>query len=492
MAKKIKTLEELLEEALVPEDEVPYKVPENWVWSKLGEVAKWGSGGTPSRKKPEYYTGDIPWIKTGELNDSIVYDTEEKITEEAVGKSSAKIFPKGSVVIAMYGATIGKTGILGVDATTNQACAVAIPNSKIFNNLYLFNYLKSQKENFICIGKGGAQPNISQTIIKEYFMPVPPLSEQKRIVQKIEILFSKLDKSKELIEEAREDFENRKSAILAKAFRGELTKKWREENADLESVEELLKTIEEDIDKSKSKKKKTNVIEDIEPPYELPEKWKWVKLEDIVNVKGGKRLPKGESLVNYDTGHPYIKAGDLKKGTVLFDNLQYITEEICSKIKNYTVNSGDVYITIVGACIGDVGIIPNELDGANLTENAAKLCNIIYMNNVYIAKWLSSYEAQHKIKDKISSATLGKLSLTRIKTLEIPLPPLEEQKQIVKILDKLLEEESKIEELTQLKEQIEFIKKSILAKAFRGDLGTNDPSEESALELLKDILKEKL
>ena len=155
------------------------ELPEGWAEATLEDIAQWGSGGTPSRKNSEYYDGLIPWIKTGELNQKIIVDTEEKITDLALQNSSAKIFPKGSVAVAMYGATIGKTSILGMDAATNQACAVGIPNLEITTTEYLWHYLSSQKEDFIEAGKGGAQPNISQGVVKEWPLPLPPLNEQK-------------------------------------------------------------------------------------------------------------------------------------------------------------------------------------------------------------------------------------------------------------------------------------------------------------------------
>lgn len=159
MAKRKKqelSLEELLEQALVPKDEQPYPVPSNWVWTRLENVATWGSGGTPSRKIPDYFRGTIPWIKTGELNNDFIYDSEEKITEEAINRSSAKIFPINTVVIAMYGATIGKAGILGIPAATNQACACGIPSLAI-NYKYLFYYSISEKERFINKGLVSSQ-----------------------------------------------------------------------------------------------------------------------------------------------------------------------------------------------------------------------------------------------------------------------------------------------------------------------------------------------
>lgn len=223
------TIEERLQQAMVPAEEQPYEVPENWVWVRLENVASWGSGGTPSRKHEEYYNGDILWIKTGELNNGWIYDTEEKITDKGLKKSSAKLFPPYSVLIAMYGATIGKVAILGVPATTNQACACAVCNQSLLY-MYLFYYCISQKNVFIEKGKGGAQPNISQIILKQHPIPLPPLSEQQRIVERIEELFAKLDEAKERLQEVADSFAVRKAGILHKAFTGELTKQWRREN----------------------------------------------------------------------------------------------------------------------------------------------------------------------------------------------------------------------------------------------------------------------
>lgn len=136
------TPEERLQAALVPDWEWPYKLPENWCWTRMQEIAQWGSGGTPSRKVSEYYNGDISWVKTGELNDDYIFETEEHITQEAISHSSAKIYPTDTVVIAMYGATIGKVGILGIPAATNQACACAIVKPST-DYKYLFYYAQT-------------------------------------------------------------------------------------------------------------------------------------------------------------------------------------------------------------------------------------------------------------------------------------------------------------------------------------------------------------
>lgn len=194
---------------------------EEWQNLTLNDVAKWGSGGTPSRKHLEYYAGDIPWVKTGELNNEYLYETEEHITKDAIKNSSAKIFPKETVIIAMYGATIGQCAILGIDAATNQACACAIVKQNTYNK-FLFNYLISQKINFINLGKGGAQPNISQAIIKEYPIFLPSLPEQQEIVSILDTLLSKEHQTKDAAETVLEEIELMKKSILARAFRGEL------------------------------------------------------------------------------------------------------------------------------------------------------------------------------------------------------------------------------------------------------------------------------
>ncbi|MBD5417812.1 MAG: hypothetical protein HDR50_09210 [Desulfovibrio sp.] len=195
---------------------------EEWQNLTLNDVAKWGSGGTPSRKQPEYYAGNIAWVKTGELNNDYLYETEEHITKDAIKNSSAKIFPKETVIIAMYGATIGQCAILGIDAATNQACACGIVRQNTYNK-FLFNYLISEKNNFISLGKGGAQPNISQTIIKEYPISLPSLPEQREIVRILDVLLAKEQRIEEAAEYVLEQIELMKKSILARAFRGGLT-----------------------------------------------------------------------------------------------------------------------------------------------------------------------------------------------------------------------------------------------------------------------------
>ena len=171
---------------------LPFEVPDGWCWATLGSIGKWQSGATPSRMRKDYYGGDIPWLKTGDLNDWYITDIPEYITQQALNETSVKLNPAGSILIAMYGATIGKIGILTMPATTNQACCACISHNGI-EQMYLFYYLLSHKGEFVRQGGGGAQPNISKEKIVETLIPIPPLSEQLRIIKAIEAIFNQID-----------------------------------------------------------------------------------------------------------------------------------------------------------------------------------------------------------------------------------------------------------------------------------------------------------
>ena len=167
-------------------EQIPFEIPNSWTWVRMGQIGDWGAGSTPQRGNQDYYGGNILWLKTGELNNGIVYDTEEKITQRAFQDCSLRMNKIGDVLIAMYGATIGKLAIVGKELTTNQACCGCTPY--VVFNWYLFYFLMASRDTFIKKGEGGAQPNISRVKLVEYLIPLPPLREQKRIVQKIEQL----------------------------------------------------------------------------------------------------------------------------------------------------------------------------------------------------------------------------------------------------------------------------------------------------------------
>jgi len=186
-------------------------------------ILKMTSGGTPNRGNSKYYDGDIPWLKSGELQDNKnIINSEEKITKEAVRKSSAKIFPIGTILFAMYGATAGKIGILGIEASTNQAVVGMIPVVEKLNNKFLFYFLMKKREEIIAQAWGGAQPNLSQTILKTFSIPLPSLLEQKKIVAKLDALSEKLRTLRELQNSQLDDFKSLERAYLREAFKGKL------------------------------------------------------------------------------------------------------------------------------------------------------------------------------------------------------------------------------------------------------------------------------
>lgn len=446
------TIEERLQQALVPAEEQPYEVPENWVWVRLESVASWGSGGTPSRKHEEYYNGDILWIKTGELNNGWIYDTEEKITDEGLKKSSAKLFPPYSVLIAMYGATIGKVAILGVPATTNQACACAVCNQSLLY-MYLFYYCISQKNVFIEKGKGGAQPNISQIILKQHPIPLPPLSEQQRIVERIEELFAKLDEAKERLQEVADSFAVRKAAILHKAFTGELTKQWRRENG----------------------------VRD--------ESWEEKKGEDFFEyVTSGSR---GWAKYYSDKGSIFIRMGNLNHGTIELDfsDIQYVELPDQVEGQRSKLQKNDILISIT-ADVGMIALVREDMDAyINQHVALARPKNDLYAE--FLAWYFVSNDGLQQMQNKQRGATKIGLGLQDIRSIILKIPTLPEQHEIVRLIDDLLARERAAQQAAeQALASIDLMKKSILARAFRGELGTNKASEASALELLKQVLAE--
>ena len=171
-------------------EQIPFEIPNSWTWARMGQIGDWGAGSTPQRSNQDYYGGNILWLKTGELNNGIIYDTEEKITQRAFQDYSLRMNKIGDVLIAMYGATIGKLAIVGKELTTNQACCGCTPH--IVYNWFLFYFLMASRDTFIKKGEGGAQPNISRVKLVEHLIPLPPLNEQKRIVAQIEKLFEQL------------------------------------------------------------------------------------------------------------------------------------------------------------------------------------------------------------------------------------------------------------------------------------------------------------
>ena len=376
------------------DEEVPFEIPQGWEWCRMGCIGDWGAGATPAKGNPDYYGGSILWLRTGELNNGIVYDSEIKITDKALQECSLRMNKIGDVLIAMYGATIGKVAIVGKELTTNQACCACTPFG--IYNYYLFFFLMGSQIDFIKKGEGGAQPNISREKLISHLMPIPPFAEQNRIVEKIQRLLPLVEKysNNQLLQDKlnSEITDKLCKSILQEAIQGKLVPQIREEGTAQELLEQIKEEKQNLVKEGKLKKSAlaTSVIFrgddnkyweksgdsivciDEEIPFGIPSSWSWCRLGNIASVKGGKRIPVGEKLTTENTGHMYIRVADMKENTVKTDDIHYISESIYQKIKSYTISTEDLYITVAGT-IGSVGEIPKVFDNANLTENADKI-----------------------------------------------------------------------------------------------------------------------
>lgn len=388
-------------------EQVPFEVPEGWVWTTLGNIGTWQAGGTPNRSNKEYYGGNIPWLKTGDLNDSFIISIPESITEEAVSKSSAKLNPKGSVLMAMYGATIGKLGILTFPAATNQACCACIQYDAVVQ-MYLFYYLMSQRSSFIEKGGGGAQPNISKEIIINTAIPVPPLSEQSRIVSQIDYWFSIIEKIESAKVNLKTCIEQTKNKILTLAIHGKLVP----QDPNDEPASELLKRINP----------KVEITCDNAHYPQLPKSWCLASLGDLCSLCDGRK--------RIEEYLPYIDVKYLRK--------EKSTETISA---GKYVSKGSLLILADGENSGEVFRAPcNGYQGSTFKQ-------LVINNNVHTEYLLLVIEMSRKMlrENKVGSA-IPHLNKKIFKAIPVHLPPYQEQTRIVdevtnlnKLLDIIME-----------------------------------------------------
>ena len=428
---------------------------EDWVEVELGNIFHTTSGGTPSRRNNDYYKGSIPWVKSGELDKGVVFDTEEKISEEAIKNSSAKIFPKGTLLIALYGATIGKLAFLGVDAATNQAICGIYHNDNI-DSKFLYYFLLFRRPKLISQGTGGAQPNISQTILKKLEFPFPSRPEQRSIVLKIENLFASLDKGIADLKTAHEQLKVYRQAVLKKAFEGEFT------NRDVKEGE-------------------------------LPECWKWVKLGEVFYTSSG-GTPSRRNDNYYRGTIPWVKSGELDKGKIL-DTEENISEDAIKNSSAKVFPKGTLLIAMYGATIGKLSFL-----GVDAATNQA-ICGI-YENENIVSNFLYYFLLFRKPKliSQGSGGAQPNISQTILKKLEIPFPPKQEQHAVVREIESRLSVCDKVEQnINEALEKADALRQSILKKAFEGKLLSEEEiakckqeaDYEPASELLKKIKAEK-
>jgi len=493
MAKKTKdsnlSIEERLEQALIPNWDEPYKLPENWCWTTIKQVAEIVTGSTPSKKNPEYYGESFPFFKPADLDAGrSVRIASEYLSEK--GKAVARIIPAKSTAVCCIG-SIGKSGYLEVDGTTNQQINSAIPK---INPLYLYYYVNTDFFTNQLWQKSSATTIsiVNKSKMEECTFPLCPTDEQQRIVDRIETLFAKLDEAREKAQEVIDGFEARKAAILHKAFSGEL---YATDNSS--SLDELLSDIfsyREGLIKNKIiQRSKLKAMEDKDVISSFPSSWKQLKLGEISFVTKLAGFEYTKYIKLEESGDiPVVRAQNVRKGYLDTTNLLYIDRQTSENLSRSALDKPSLLITFIGAGIGDVCVF-DKPQRFHLAPNVAKVEPYCDKNGAINIKFLLYYllspAGQKEIFKSMKAVAQPSLSMETIRDIVIPFATKEEQDGIVSIVDSLISKEQQAKEAAEaVIEQIDTMKKAILARAFRGELGTNDPSEESAIELLKQVL----
>ena len=436
-------------------DEIPFEIPKGWEWCRMGCIGDWGAGATPAKGNPDYYGGSILWLRTGELNNGIVNDSEIKITDKALQECSLRMNKIGDVLIAMYGATIGKVAIVGKELTTNQACCACTPFG--IYNYYLFFFLMGSQIDFIKKGEGGAQPNISREKLISHLIPIPPLAEQHRIVEKIQYLLPLVEKysnSQILQNKLNSEIKDKlRKSILQEAIQGKLAPQIAEEGTAQKLLEQIKTEKQKLVKEGKLKKsalatsvifrgddnryyekvgkKCVDITEEI--PFEIPASWAWCHLNDIAESDLGKTMNKGQNsgeLVPYLCSiNVYWNKIDLSK----IKQAQFTEIELAK----YLLQKNDLLIC-EGGDIGRAAIwdINETMYYQNALHRVRFYGKIFPKFFLYI---LSLYKALGLLDKKSKGMTIKHFTKSALNSIVIPLPPLLEQKRIIEKIEQLMQ-----------------------------------------------------
>ena len=388
----------------------PFEIPNSWAWVKLGDICEISSGGTPSRNEAQFWeNGTIPWLKIADIKDDYVNSSSEFITQKGLENSSAKIFKKGTLLFTIF-ATLGEVAILNIDASTNQAIVGLTPKKDNYITKFIFFALKNIKNSVNLIGRGATQKNINQTILKNFYIPLPPLDEQERIVKKIDELFSQIDILDKHKESLLKNIKHTKARILDLALQGKLVENSRIPN-DLNS----------------------RIPSDFNPPFEIPNSWAWVKLGDICEISSGGTPSRNEAQFWENGTIPWLKIADIKDDYVNSSS-EFITQKGLENSSAKIFKKGTLLFTIF-ATLGEVAIL-----NIDASTNQA-IVGLTPKKDNYITKFI--FFALKNIKNSVNligrGATQKNINQTILKNFYIPLPPLDEQERIVKKIDELFE-----------------------------------------------------
>ena len=503
--KEEQTLDEKLKMAIIPKEEEPYKVPDNWVWTRLGNITEKNQYGYTAKSSNQ---GEVKYLRITDIQDNKVVWNDVpycEIKEDEFEKFKLK---KDDIVIARTGATTGKSFLIKEinHKSVFASYLIRVRGIKVLSE-YLWDYMNANIywQQITEFSSGIAQPGVNAQKLENLLIPLPPIDEQKRIVNKLDYFFDKIQKVKEIIEEIKEKNEARKESILSKAFTGELTAKWRADN--IHSAKELLSKIsdeklsnwEQECQKAEAegRKKPTKpklksidemIVPNDEIPYEIPNNWVWTRLGDIAPY-----IQRGKSPKYVDESSIYVISQKCVQWTGFeLDKARYTSDEVKYTEERF-LKKGDILWNSTGT--GTVGRVCTleEID-ENQKMVADSHVTVVRTSDNVISKCILNYLISNNVQNNLDSLTTGstnqkELTLSSVKNLAIPLPPIEEQKEIVRILDNIFTKENLINELISLEDKIQALEKSILSKAFRGELGTNSSDDIEAMELLKEILQ---
>ncbi len=450
------------EEVKCIDEEIPFEIPKGWEWSRMGSIGDWGAGATPAKGNTSYYGGNILWLRTGELNNSIVNDTEIKITDKALKECSLRLNKAGDVLIAMYGATIGKVAIAGCELTTNQACCACTPIG-IFN-YYLFYFLMGSQVDFIKKGEGGAQPNISREKLVAHLMPIPPIQEQHRIVERIKDVLPLTDKyahSQIALDELNRSINGKlKKSILQEAIQGRLVPQVAEEGTAQELLEQIKLEKQKFVKEGKLKKSaltdsviykgddnkyfekngntEMNITDEI--PFEIPDSWSWVRLNDICSYIQRGKSPKYSLIKKY----PVVAQKCNQWSGFSIDKAQFIDPDTLSSYgEERILQDGDLMWNSTGlGTLGRMAIYWSSLNPYELAVADSHVTVIRAMKKFVLPQYLYYYftsnTVQSVIEDKSDGSTKQKeLATATVKTYLVPIPPLMEQSRIISKIEQL-------------------------------------------------------
>mgnify|MGYP001051987796 CR=1 FL=1 len=429
-------------------------LPLDWKWVTIEDITL-PIDKTHPKKNPK---DPFVYVDISSIDNSInkITDPKNYLGEDAPSRAR-QLIKKGDVLFSTVRTYLKNIAFVpeiyhGQIASTGFSVLRA---KEFVDSKFLFYYCLTQEflEPLNSLQRGTSYPAVRDGDVRSQPFPLPPLDEQKIIVSKIEELFSQLDAGVAGLKRVQTALKRYRASVLKAAFEGRLVP----QDPDDEPASEVLRRMGKESLKS----------DDLIP---LPENWVWTTIDDIGNVKGGKRLPKGHSYSEDKTKYPYIRVVDLINNSVDLSNLEYLTPTTWEEIKKYTISKNDVYISIAGS-IGKVGVVPELLDGANLTENAAKLTDLHLVNNKYLALFLDSPFAKEQILSFTISTNQPKLALFRIKKIILPLPPQSEQIRIVNEVERILTVIHRLEIIIQDNINRSYrLRKTILKSAFEGKL----------------------